>query len=344
MIGYNDTEENYLNQLFKLNCKSEDELSIRHSLVNLMAMIILGGKENFLWTFAFQPLLLQDTYVQNLAGPILSRHAITNQDVVDRMAGTEDRTRVCHFVRARLLSTMSFLSIRSNRDDACIILNRCFEQFAFLTLQQQSWIKSVFVTHQDKLQADQEYQNEIFYFVYEQLPQYKYYINNLYLQSQIQSNLQNFVASSPVCIKYLHFTTNLNNPLNSKLPLMLLHHILNSRDFLKMTSSIYHLSRFYLLLHQTYTQLVEQEEFSTVTLRQLFELGNQQHKEPDSFDIIENGIQAVNNYHQFSSGLIQPGGCDETQRFTSISLDTPVSYLTTTENHDESDIIMRILR
>ncbi|CAF4614082.1 unnamed protein product, partial [Didymodactylos carnosus] len=60
----------------------------------------------------------------NLAGPILSRHAITNQDVVDRMAGTEDRTRVCHFVRARLLSTMSFLSIRSNRDDACIILNR----------------------------------------------------------------------------------------------------------------------------------------------------------------------------------------------------------------------------
>ncbi|CAF1196510.1 unnamed protein product [Didymodactylos carnosus] len=61
-------------------------------------------------------LLLYNSSVENLAGPILSRHAITNQDV-DRMAGTKDRTRVCHFVRARLLSTMNFLSIRSNRDD-----------------------------------------------------------------------------------------------------------------------------------------------------------------------------------------------------------------------------------
>ncbi|CAF1123756.1 unnamed protein product [Didymodactylos carnosus] len=62
MIGYDDTEENYLNKLFKLDCKADDELSIRHSMVNLMAMIVLSGKNNFLWTFAFQPLSLQNTF------------------------------------------------------------------------------------------------------------------------------------------------------------------------------------------------------------------------------------------------------------------------------------------
>ncbi|CAF1164755.1 unnamed protein product [Didymodactylos carnosus] len=42
MIGYNDEEQNYLNELFKIDCTAEDELSIRHSLVNLISMIILG--------------------------------------------------------------------------------------------------------------------------------------------------------------------------------------------------------------------------------------------------------------------------------------------------------------
>ncbi|CAF1685278.1 unnamed protein product, partial [Adineta ricciae] len=63
MIGYSrNQEENFLNHLFRVDCKDEDELPIRHSLVNLMAMILLGGKQNFLWTFTFQPLTLQNTF------------------------------------------------------------------------------------------------------------------------------------------------------------------------------------------------------------------------------------------------------------------------------------------
>jgi len=44
-----------------LDCRDEDELGIRHTLVNLLAMILLAGKENFLWTFTFEPLTLQNT-------------------------------------------------------------------------------------------------------------------------------------------------------------------------------------------------------------------------------------------------------------------------------------------
>ncbi|CAM4848309.1 unnamed protein product, partial [Rotaria magnacalcarata] len=59
--------------------------------------------------------------------------------------------------------------------------------------------------------------------------------------------------------------------------------------------------------------------------------------------IIENGIEAVNEYHHFSDGFIRPGACDETQRFSIIGWQTPVNYLITNENHDEGDIVMRIL-
>lgn len=66
MIGYpqqsNNTDSNYLNQLFKLDCKEVDELCIRHSLVNLIAMIIKGGVNSFLWTFAFKPLSIEGTF------------------------------------------------------------------------------------------------------------------------------------------------------------------------------------------------------------------------------------------------------------------------------------------
>jgi hypothetical protein len=66
MIGYsamnNNADINYLNNLFKLDCIDEDELPIRHSMVNLLAMILLGGKQNFLWTFTFEPLKLQSTF------------------------------------------------------------------------------------------------------------------------------------------------------------------------------------------------------------------------------------------------------------------------------------------
>ena len=66
LIGYsreNDNgEENSLNNLFRVDCQEKDELSIRHSLVNLLAMILMGGKQSFLWTFTFHPLTLQNTF------------------------------------------------------------------------------------------------------------------------------------------------------------------------------------------------------------------------------------------------------------------------------------------
>ncbi|CAF2853244.1 unnamed protein product [Rotaria sp. Silwood2] len=168
-----------------------------------MAMILMGGKQSFLWTFAFHPLTLQNTFgfgstahqiiqsngvhydcgciitqngdlmqferthtsalnvpavyvayfstfgalawhlllfnesVENLHGPILATHAVADDTAVCRLAGNNNRTKVCHFVRARLLSTFNFLSIRSNQDDACILLNRCLEQMAFLTINHQ---------------------------------------------------------------------------------------------------------------------------------------------------------------------------------------------------------------
>lgn len=66
LIGYprdnNQIGENQLNHLFKLDFTDEDELPIRHLLVNLLAMILLGGKQSFLWTFTFEPEKLQNTY------------------------------------------------------------------------------------------------------------------------------------------------------------------------------------------------------------------------------------------------------------------------------------------
>lgn len=65
-IGYtkhdDQADKNYLNDLFNLRCQDEDELPIRHILVNLLAMTLLSGKENCLWTFAFEPLTLQETF------------------------------------------------------------------------------------------------------------------------------------------------------------------------------------------------------------------------------------------------------------------------------------------
>lgn len=66
MVGYprdnNHDDKNFLNDIFKLDCDDEFELCIRHLLVNLMAMIYLGGENSFLWTFMFQPSKLQDTF------------------------------------------------------------------------------------------------------------------------------------------------------------------------------------------------------------------------------------------------------------------------------------------
>jgi hypothetical protein len=235
-----------------------------------------------------------------------------------------------------------------------MLLNRCFEQMAHLTRPENLWMKPVYTKFEEKIQGEQEYQNQIFYPIHQQLAEYKQLINSLHLQSQIQKNLQEYVSQMPVVIQFQHFKTELSNPENAKLSLNILRNILDSFDFLKMTHCIYDLSQFYLLLHQTYTQLIEREEFSMITLNELYERGQKRQKNTNRLNytnqnnqhlsIIENGIKAVNTYHKFADGLIRPGACDETQRFTTISIDTPISYLVTTENYDEGDIIMRILR
>ncbi|CAF1513265.1 unnamed protein product [Adineta ricciae] len=422
MIGYSrNQEENFLNHLFRVDCKDEDELPIRHSLVNLLAMILLGGKQNFLWTFTFQPLTLQNTFgfgstarstiqangvhydsgciitqngdlayfdrtrvsvlnvpavyvayfatfgalawhlllynesVQNLHGPILAPHAIADNTAAHRLAGNDQRTKVCHFVRARLLSTFNFLSTHSNSNDASILLNRCFEQMAFLTLNQQqeedSWIKPVYQTIDDQLKAEEEFQNKVFYFIHQKLAEHKAFVNQLDLQSQIQAQLQDFITKMPIEIQFRHFKTELHNPIHSEIPLNMLRHVLDSTDFLKMTKWIHNLTQFYLLLHQTYAQLIERNEFLTVSLEELYQRGEKHSKNYQSENrnnnystIIDHGIEAVNAYHDFTDGLIRPGACDQTQRFTKITRETPIHYLVTTGSLDEGDIVMRILR
>jgi hypothetical protein len=225
---------------------------------------------------------------------------------------------------------------------------------ALLTQNRNSWIKTIYTTMDDKREAEQEYKDKVFYFVHNNLAEYKAFINQLNLQSQIQENLQNFVDQMPIIIQFTHFKTELHRLTNSKSSTKILQHILNSFDFLKITKLIYDLSQFYLLLHQTYTQLIERNEFIIITLKELYDRGQKyyNHSHYQQYEnenrthrsIIENGIKAVNTYHQFADGLIRPGACEETQRFTTIAFETPVHYLVTNENHDEGDIVMRILR
>ena len=181
--------------------------------------------------------------------------------------------------------------------------------------------------------------------------EYKSYINQLYLQSQIQTNLQNYIDKIPKIIQFIDFKTELYKPNHQNLPLKILKHVFSSIDFLKTTKWIYNLSQFYLLLHQTYTQLIERDQFHEITLIQLYnraqKYSNEQTNQTNNNNhllIIDNGIEAVNHYHQFADGLIRPGVCDRTQRFTKITRDTPIHYLVTTSNSDEGNIIMRILR
>ncbi|CAF4614072.1 unnamed protein product [Rotaria socialis] len=425
IIGYtqeNANEDiNCLKRLFKLDSNEEDELAIRHCLVNLMAMILMGGKQSFLWTFAFEPLILENTFgfgstthsiiqnngihydsgcvlslngdltrfptrknhsamnvpavytvlfstfgamawhlllfdksVENLYGHILSPSAIDDNTIDVRIAGDNLRTKVCYFVRARLLSTFNFLSIRSNTDETCILLGRCFEQMAFLTINQQdSWIKPIYSTLNDELRAETKYESEVFFLAFQSVAKHKTYINELQLRSEIQTSLHQFVTQMPMTIHFAHFQVELCNPMHSSLPLKLLRHILDSVDILKMTKYIPDLSRFYLLLHQTYTQLIESDEFINITMQELYHraqklfVSSHHQNNPNQTNnhetIISKGIEAINAYHKFTDGLIRPGARDETQRFSAVSHDTPVHHFVTTENHDEGDITMRIL-
>lgn len=303
-------------------------------------------------------MLLYEASTENLHGPILAPLAIEDQEVTARMAGTSSRTKVSHFIRARLLSTFHYLSIRSNQNDACILLNRCFEKVAFLTVnhkkEEDTWIKPFYEKLTDQYNAEKVFLSEIFYPVSKQLSEHKCYINSLILKTQLQMNLQGFIDQTPVNIQFSHFEMELNNPIHSQLPMNVLRHTLNSRDLLRKTKLIYDLSQFYILLHHTYTKLIERERFSEATLEELYERGEKHYKNihqtqlfnenKPHLSIINAGIKAVNAYHKFADGLIRPGACDETQRFYPIAMDTPISYLVTTENYDEGNIIMRILR
>ena len=294
--------------------------------------------------------MLYENSVSNLHGPILAKHAVGDASKVCQVMGNQERTKVCHFVCARLLSTYHFLCIRYNQDDACMLINRCSEKMASLTLHQQQWIKPVYTTYDDQFNAERQYQEHVFYFILQKLPYYKARINQLCLQSEIQSNLQVYIDQVPIIITYEHFKTELHNPKNCSLSLDILRRILSATGFLEMTRSIYDLSQFYLLLHQTYCLLIERDEFIETTLEDLLKRAEQnsnivdQRLRAQHHSIIENGLEAINFYHQFADGLIQPGACDETQRFDKVSMTTPIHYLVTNENHDEDDIVMRILR
>jgi hypothetical protein len=267
------------------------------------------------------------------------------------MVGDSIRAKVCHFVRARLISTYNFLSIRTNESDACMLLNRCFEQLTNLTKPETGWIRSVYTKIDDKRYAEQEYQNRIFYPTDQQIVEYKQFIDNLYLQSQVQQKLQEFISQMPIIIQFQHFKTELCNPKYVNLPLNILRRTFDSFSFLRMTHLIYDLGQFYLLLHQTYSQLIQEDEFEMISLRELIDRGQQRLKLSNRLNlnqqhqiIVDNGIKAINAYHSFSDGLIRPGACDERQRFQPVSIDTSISYLVTTKEHDEGDIIRRIMR
>ncbi|CAF4530130.1 unnamed protein product, partial [Didymodactylos carnosus] len=82
-----------------------------------------------------------------------------------------------------------------------------------------------------------------------------------------------------------------------------------------------------------------------VTLIELYNIAKQHYKQTSShhWEIIVNGIDAINKYHDMTNGFIRPGVCDQTQYFEKVTKKSQISYLATTGNYDEGDIIMRIL-
>ena len=298
-------------------------------------------------------MLLFDSSVENLNSPILASSAINQTAVIEHIDDRSDRAKTCSFVCTRLLSTNLFLSLQSNQDDACLLFNRCFELFAQQShqLDQNPWIQPVYTTINEEREAEKEFQKKIFYPTYQKLVDYKQIINTIQSKTEVQAKLQNYITQTPILIEIIHFKTELSNPESIKLPLMILRRLFDSFEFLKMTRFIYALSQFHILLHRTFAQLIEREKFLKVSLEELYERAcqssnrlhqpNQQNKYKT---IIENGIEAVNTYHQFADGQIRPGACDLTQRFETISMKTKVNYLVETDNHEDGNIIMRILR
>ena len=295
-------------------------------------------------------MLLYESSINNLYHPILSKYATDRTARDEHIIEENLRGKICYFVCTRLLSSNIFLKLQSNQDDACLLFNRCFELFAQYSrqLDQNSWIKPFYKTNNEKIDAEKEFQNKIFYSTHQKLIDYKKIIDKVQSQSPLQARLQDYISHIPFLVEINHFKIELCNPELTRLPLTILQRFLHSFEFLKMTRYIYALSQFHVLLHRTFTQLIEQDEFHQITLKQLYErasnrwrLHNEQNK---YYTIIENGIEAVNAYHTFTNGQIQPGPCDISQRFETISMETSISYLVETENYEDANIVMRILR
>lgn len=292
---------------------------------------------------------MYNTAVDNLHGSILSKLINVDNDL---------RTEICHFVQARVLAAFSFLSKFSNQNDACVLVNRCFEKLTSITVNHQenndSWIKPIYKSLNDQHNAEKRYLEDVFYPIHEQLSEYKSYIDCLCLKTQLQKSVQDFTRQMPINLQLSHFQTELNNPKYLQLPLNILRRVLNSSSSFKMTKYIHDLSEFYFLLHQTYTQLIEQDKFFNSTLKELYELGLKHYKNIQQTQflhgnkshqsIIDNGIKAINEYHKLTGGLIRPGTCDKTQQFIPIDMESQVSYLVSTNNHGEDGIVWRILR
>ncbi|CAF0853996.1 unnamed protein product [Adineta steineri] len=210
MIGYpeenNDQDKNYLNDLFKIDCQDEQQLPIRHTLVNLLAMILLSGKENTLWTFAFQPLKLENTY----------GFASTATNPIQRT--------LIHYDCGCVLSERGALLQKYGENTFSIpaVYIAYFATFGALACHQPDenpWIQPIYTTINEEREAEKEFQQNIFYPTYQKLNDHKQIINILQSKTEVQIKLQNYITQMPIRIEIIHFKTELSNPESIKLPL-----------------------------------------------------------------------------------------------------------------------------
>lgn len=298
-------------------------------------------------------MLLYDASIQNLYGPILSKHAIDAKFPGRNIQNNSVRARLSDFILTRITSSRLFLIQNFGSDETCILLTRCFERLACLSRQpsQNPWIRPIFKLPDELQQAEKGFQNQVFHPTQQKVTEYAEFIERLNTRSEIQTSLHDYVSQVPIIIRFVHFQRELSNPSYSHLPLTVLRHLLDSFDSLRMTQYIYHLAQFHILLHQTFSYLIDQDEFHQISLYELYQRSRTSFARSQQFNesnkhllIIEKGIEAVNAYHQFTGGVVRLGACDMTQRFVPITLETPVSYLVETEHTNQGDIIGRIMK
>ena len=134
------------------------------------------------------------------------------------------RARVASFVFSRIGPTRFFLERELSADETCILLTRCFEQLASFSRQPNShqWIKPVFKERGEQYAAEKGFQDQVFYPVRQAVAEHAKFIAHLNTKSEIQKDLQEYIATSPITVKFEHFQTELCNPNYSHLPLKIL--------------------------------------------------------------------------------------------------------------------------